>query len=296
MFAVVAIPRQDDYVWKISSEKIPHMTLLAFEDPGWTPEQMAKVVGYIQHAASLFTRFGMDVDRRGELGDKNADVLYFRKGWGTEEVKTFRSNLLADNNINAAVGSSDQFESWIPHLTLGFPATPAKPDKRDYPGTHWVDFDQVAFWTSNYEGPAFRLKSNDSFLSEVQMSDTDYAADILEHYGVKGMKWGVRRRNRQTSPDSADTTRVSALKSGAKTQKTTKHLSNAELKDAIERMRLEQEFSRISGGIDKTRTQKGVAFIRKLLSDTGKQTVSEAAKGEARSRVEKAVKAAAAAR
>jgi hypothetical protein len=291
MFAIVAIPRRDDYVWNISSEKVPHMTLLAFEDPGWTPEQLAKVTGYIEHAASFLRRFGMDVDRRGELGEKKADVVFFNKNrWNLGDVIEFRSNLLANPDINIAVHEDEnQFENWVPHLTLGFPAAPAKKDPRDYPGTSWVNFDRVALWTSQYDGPTFELKSDDTLMEDVGMSQADHASDVLRHYGVKGMKWGVRKK-RQTSPDSIDTSRTSALKTTVRTQKTTRHLSNAELEDAIKRMRLEQEFSKLSGGLDKTRAQKARAFLAKLLADTGKETVTQATKTEARNRVDEAFK------
>jgi hypothetical protein len=297
MFAIVAIPRQDDYVWNISSEKIPHMTLLAFEDPGWTPEQLAQVTGYIEHTASFTRKFGLDVDHRGELGEKKADVVFFNKSWDYGNTKQLRSNLLANNDINLAVHADEnQFADWIPHLTLGFPSTPAKKDPRDYPGITWVNFDRVALWTGLYDGPTFELKSDDRFLNEVNMTDTDHVSDILAHYGVKGMKWGVRKGKRQTSPDSSDTARVSTLKGSVKTQKTTRHLTNAELEDAIRRMRLEQEFTKLSRGLDKTRAQKAKEFLAKLLIDTGKQTVSQATQTEAKSRVDAAFKKATAAK
>lgn len=294
MFAIVAIPKSDDYVWNLSSEKIPHMTLLAFEDPNWTPEQGVRVAEYLEHAASFFHPFGLGVEYRGELGDKKADVLFFDKDWAIGRVQEFRSNLLANPDINAAVRSDDnQFDNWVPHLTMGFPDKPARPDKRDYPGTSWVQFDQVALWVENYSGPTYRLKPQDTDMEVAAMAE-DYASNILKHYGVKGMKWGVRRRSKQTSPNSADATRVGALKSTVKTQKTTGHLSNAELRDAIERMRLEVEFSRLSGGLEKTKAQKGKAFAAKILSDAGKQTVSEVTKTQLKVRVDEQIKKAAA--
>jgi hypothetical protein len=68
----------------------------------------------------------------------------------------------------------------------------------------------------------------------------------------------------------------------AKKQKTTSIFSNAELEDAIKRMRLEQEFSRLSNGIDKTRMQKAREFTRKLLVDTGKQNISQTFQSESK--------------
>lgn len=66
----------------------------------------------------------------------------------------------------------------------------------------------------------------------------------LQHWGVKGMKWGVRRaRKKSTSNWSDDARDASKLKA-----KGVKRLSNAELKKLNERTRLEQEYSRLNPG------------------------------------------------
>lgn len=284
---IVAIPQEDDYVWKVSSEKIPHMTLLYLGET----EVTQRMTDFIEHASSLMQRFGLNVDRRGTLGDKEADVLFF-KGWGLPRVKEFRAQLLQNQEINKAYQSATQFPEWTPHLTLGFPETPAKPSTRDH-GIGWVEFDRIAIWTGDSEGPTFQLDSYSDSSLDVAMSDLPQLdlEDILEHYGVKGMKWGVRKkRSRQTSPDSEDETRVSGIKTGVKTQKTTRHLSNQELEDAIKRMRLQQEFSKLSGGIDKTRTQKSKAFVAKLLGDAGKQGAQQITNNETKSLFENAMR------
>lgn len=200
---VVAIPSADDPVWKISSEKVPHMTLLFL---GEMPvPKFADIAGFVQHAASQsLRRFGMEVDRRSTLGDEKADALFFAKSrWaGYESVAAFRSFLLQDSNIQAAYQSVKQFPEWIPHLTLGYPDTPAKPDNRDYSRISYVDFDRIALWFNDYEGFEYPLKAHEWDL-EVAMSGVNTArgrketAKILQHFGVKGMKWGVVRRRDQ---------------------------------------------------------------------------------------------------
>lgn len=286
---IVAIPREDDYVWKISSEKVPHMTLLYLGEMAVTEN----MVRFVEHASSMLSRFGLGVDRRGKLGPQGADVLFFDKSFSYKKLATFRSQLLADQEIYKAYHSASQYPEWTPHLTLGYPETPAKPDKRDY-GFNWVEFDRIAIWTGDSEGPTFQLKSFDSSELEVSMSNFASGTDldeVLEHYGVKGMKWGQRKkRSRQTEPDSVDTARVVNLKSGVKAQKTTRHLSNEQLEDAIKRMRLEQEFTKLSGGLDKTRTQKAAKFIAKLVGDAGKQGAQQVTNTEAKSLFEQAMR------
>lgn len=154
---IVAIPTEDDYVNKISSEKIAHMTLLFLGETSQV-KNLSSILGYVQHASNQsLHRFGMEVDRRAELGPEQADTLLFSKTkWsGFDNINTFRSYLLKDNNIRTAYDSTEQFPEWVPHLTLGYPATPAKEDTRDYPGISYVTFDRIAVWFNDYEGIEF---------------------------------------------------------------------------------------------------------------------------------------------
>ena len=70
-----------------------------------------------------------------------------------------------------------------------------------------------------------------------EMKDTE-----LKHWGVKGMKWGVRRARKKSTTNWSDDARDAAkLKSRG-----VKQLSNQELKKLNERTRLEQEYSRLN--------------------------------------------------
>ena len=69
----------------------------------------------------------------------------------------------------------------------------------------------------------------------------------LYHYGVLGMKWGVRRDrsrsggSRRKRPSSQDSREASTIK-----KKRLNEMSNAELRKLNERTRLEQEYSRLN--------------------------------------------------
>lgn len=161
-WAIVAVPEDSESVWKVSSEKVPHMTLLFLGEQS-DPSKAEHIAQYLQHAVnrSIF-KFSAEVRNRGVLGDESADVLFFEGNERLKIVNDFRSFLLADTVINEAYHSTTQFEGWTPHLTLGYPSKPAKKVE----GLHSlpfyaVYFDKIALWVDDYDGPTFNLEYED---------------------------------------------------------------------------------------------------------------------------------------
>lgn len=299
---VVALPSADDRVWRISSEEIPHMTILFLGEmpvPNFTD-----IAKFVEHAANRsLRRFSMEVDRRGTLGDEEADVLFFSKSrWhGYESVADFRAFLLKDSNIQAAYQSVDQFPEWLPHLTLGYPETPAKPEDSDYFGIHYVNFDRIALWFNDYEGYEYPLKAYEWDLEVAMDSTTERgrtaAEEALQHYGVKGMRWGIRRK-RTASSDVKVSQRGKKLKTSGgegrpasedairsrRTQQIIKKsglvaLSNEELQAYNTRLNLEANARRLSI----QEKNAGTKFVNDLIVNTGKNAAQQAA-NEAASR------------
>jgi hypothetical protein len=202
---VVAIPGENDSVWKVSSEKVPHLTLLVLGEDADTVPNLEEIILFVEHAANTtLRRFYLPVDRRGELGDAKADVVFFKKDrYDFKAIRDFRATLLKDSNIKSAYDATSQFElpdyvgapgqPWVPHLTLGYPDSPAKPiDSNGFVGgIYSVEFTKIAVWTGDFEGPEFQLKDfwDDFDIGDIPM---DVAMSSLAHYGVKGMRWGVR--------------------------------------------------------------------------------------------------------
>jgi 2'-5' RNA ligase len=294
---VVAIPADDDQVWKVSSEKVPHLTLLYLGDSN-TVDNVDSIAEFLDHAASTsLNRFGLDVDRRGVLGGDQADVLFFSAGWEAKEVKQFRHYLLQNDDIRTAYDSSEQHPDWLPHLTLGYPETPAKPNPNDY-GIGWVRFDRIALWLGDYEGPEFVLQRSNDY-AEVSMSDA--VENVLAHYGKKGMKWGVRRDpqtgarpiavsldqskfgkvskanvdryNRKKGyidnpkkPSSSDAKRADKAVKKAK-KKGLASLSNEELQALNQRLNLEQQYSNLTKNKTNVATaRKGHNAVKEILA------------------------------
>lgn len=287
---IVALPAEDDYVNKISSEKVAHMTLLFLGEVDKV-QNFSKILNFVNHAASQsLVRFGLEVDRRAELGADKADVIFFSKDkWsGFERVNEFRSFLLQDNNIRVAYDSIEQFPEWLPHLTLGYPDSPAKEDDRDYPGINYVNFDRIAVWFGDYEGIEFPLKRHE-WEAEVAMDNVKAKTvvdNILEHFGVKGMKWGVRNKSRSVTvsdkgrklktsgghgrPASGDAVRARTTgqigkKSGLKA------LSDQELESYRRRLQLESSVKRLEFE-EKSPARR---FVGKILQEQGSKAANQ---------------------
>jgi len=97
-------------------------------------------------------------------------------------------------------------------------------------------------------------------------SDLDARAEAaLEHFGVKGMHWGVRRSKNPThSPTSDDAKR--AAKTRAKIQKHGRNaVSNKDLKDLVNRMNLEKQHS----DLNKNNLTKGHEAAKQVLAIGG---------------------------
>lgn len=91
--------------------------------------------------------------------------------------------------------------------------------------------------------------------------------DILEHHGVKGQKWGVRKDSSggKSGPVSADVAVVRAATERIKSAGGTHVLENKELQAVVTRMNLEQNYSRLVASHTAT-IDKGHSFVKKALA------------------------------
>jgi len=92
--------------------------------------------------------------------------------------------------------------------------------------------------------------------------------DVLSHYGIKGMKWGVRRANPSGAKPAASSDHETATAAKAKVKAGgLKSLSNEELKTYLERMDLEKRYKKGNPGPKEEATK----FIKDMLLQIGKE-------------------------
>ena len=121
----------------------------------------------------------------------------------------------------------------------------------------------------------------------------NYSDDYLAHYGVLGMKWGVRRTaaqlgnsvrtkraqaKRKQSLAKARATREKNRKASAKRQElldkgllSPKKMTDAELKAKIERLNLEKEFKK---SMTEARGDGGKKYVTDILKKIGDNTIT----------------------
>ncbi len=84
----------------------------------------------------------------------------------------------------------------------------------------------------------------------------------LAHFGILGMKWGVRRTDAQLGRASKSSSSDDYQKAQELKAKGVKNLSTQELKDLTQRMQLEQQFSTLNP----TNYKKGMDVAKAILA------------------------------
>ena len=78
----------------------------------------------------------------------------------------------------------------------------------------------------------------------------------VKHYGTKGMRWGVRKDKSSSGVKKAS------------------ELTDAQLQSAVKRLRLEQEYSKLTA--NSTTNKSGNAQVNKVVRDFGTKFINQA--------------------
>ena len=124
----------------------------------------------------------------------------------------------------------------------------------------------------------------------------DTVESVLEHYGIKGMKWGIRRKrgaNGRVGGGKSNTSSSAKKKSGEKGAKSVlgrkkvntkkvkaKDLSDEDLKAAVNRMQMEKQYNTLvaeRATSSQTRGQRFTKAVVKAGVDIGSSQAKRAA-------------------
>lgn len=87
--------------------------------------------------------------------------------------------------------------------------------------------------------------------------------EFIEHHGVKGMQWGVRKKRGDRSAFKKDTSRT-------KYGKSPKRMTSAELDKRIKRMETEKRYN----DLNKRDVSKGEQIATEILTNSGKKVAT----------------------
>jgi hypothetical protein len=135
---IVALPAASEGLDQISSEDQPHVTLLWLGDAAaFDPTDIkATLDAYV----SAFTSGPVTdaINGNATLGADKAMVVLL----DAENLANIRGAILADVNVRAVHDGVEQFPTWIPHLTLGYPEAPPLGEL----SADQITFDRIALW------------------------------------------------------------------------------------------------------------------------------------------------------
>ena len=97
----------------------------------------------------------------------------------------------------------------------------------------------------------------------------EYREQYLMHYGVLGMKWGIRRKRRSSEVSRSSGKKVketSVVEKNQNGQQTKRRMSNDELAERVKRLRLEAEYARLV----KETTPGTVSKIDKVINNVSR--------------------------
>ena len=164
---IVALPHEADPIRNVGEED-KHLTLCWMGDSTESTADHGLIRDALKTVAAHTDPFNATVTKTGSLGDDGAHVAFLDPGAPTR----VRDLLLAQQPIQEAVGSVQQFPNYTPHVTLSYDDAP------DYDGT--VTFDRLALWWGDNHGDIYPLGSNGVASTS---TGQEYAMDDDTDYG-----------------------------------------------------------------------------------------------------------------
>jgi hypothetical protein len=160
---IMALPALDDPINGVSSEDIPHVTLIFLgEASAFDPEPIKAVLAAV--ADGVGSPVTEPINGAATLGQGQADVVLL----DAQNLVNVRGAILAAPDVKAVYDSVEQFPTWIPHLTIGWPENPRKDDTSQTE----IRFDRIALWYGDDKSAIYHLGGNNVAQPETAPKET----------------------------------------------------------------------------------------------------------------------------
>ena len=279
--AIMAIPAPLENIRLVGDEE-KHATLLFFGETSTLPDDAKKnLLDSVKMACSMLFPFSERLREISRLGNDVPPALVAKLS--DECLSQVRNLFMMNPSVNEYMSNAQQHPSFIPHVTLAYPDYAEEAILRTLAAQLYrIRFDRLSVWWNDerIEFPLSRIVEGDT------MAMSDAIGEFLEHHGflievdeddaeqagVKGMKWGVRRRvdpktglvARTSSADQIHVDRIAKKLHGGGVSA----LSNKDLQDFSTRIQREQEFNR---ALSSQAAQRSKPFIQRFLATQGKK-------------------------
>jgi hypothetical protein len=194
-------------------------------------------------------------DLEGVLRQKKDSILKL-----ADSLDEHATSNLRDRDENEVLSYNAESLRHIAKGGEGFPAT--KYDKAEFVSQMFKD-------GAKYN----RQDAATPFFDDVRHGDpVERGEKYIQHYGIKGMRWGVRRTAAQLGRAGKKSSRQ-AQRDASKEAKT---LSDSELKARINRLQMEKQYSDLvkqQVERDRTAMEEGAAAVGNILLQSGKESL-----------------------
>lgn len=200
--AIMALPAPLENIRLVGDED-KHATLLFFGETSTLPDDAKNVlVESVKLACAMLFPFSEAIRDISRLGDDTPPALVVKLS--DRHLSQVRNLFVMNPTVKGYLDNTQQFPSFTPHVTLGHPDYAEEMDQRVLARQLYrVNFDRLAVWWNDerIECSLTQMIDGDS----VAMSEA--VENFLEHFGVKGQKWGVTRAKSSSGSSSSSALR-----------------------------------------------------------------------------------------
>lgn len=287
--AIMAIPSPLESIRLVGDEE-KHATLLFFGETSTLPgEARQTLLDSVQMACEMLFPFSESITDVVRLGSEVPPALVALLAG--ENLSQVRNLFMMNPAVKGYQDNVQQHPSFTPHVTLGHPDFTDEAIVRALMRQIFkVRFDRLSVWWNDerFDCPlGIPTTSDDAsvsaaigkFLAEHAVEDDDH----LEHHGVKGQKWGVRRavdsasglvkKGRSSTPGEpgliARTGSADQIAQDRIAKKIvssgTQSLSNADIQAYTRRLQMQKDLDRVLSEQSAAEKAKADGFIKTFV-------------------------------